>query len=162
MSLCAGSRGAGGFKDPGGIIWLGNSHEYIAENSNANVDDGDNINFSYPARGSEHFPLETLTEILVSAWALVHRPPLQSLQMLLNLPRYEDRKGRRFDPKDVPCSSQHLTSRMRRRLPLLHVFSRLVKDEACDDTQALNIQFSLLLQRTRYVLLPTCDEGVPR
>lgn len=145
--MCAGDRGPEESNDPDEIPWLGNLHEYVAEYLNARVVDGDDLRFSWSARGSEHFPWETLTEMLVSVWALVHRPSRQSLQMLLNLLRFVDRRGRRFDPDDVPRSSEHLISRMRQRLPLLRVCSRLVKDKAGNDTQAMDIPFNLLLRR---------------
>lgn len=88
---------------------------------NAEVVDGEDLNFAGLALGSRFFPWANLTEMLVSVWAIVCRPSRKSLQMLLDLLRVEDSEGGRFDPRDVPESSEHLVSRMRRRLPLLPV-----------------------------------------
>lgn len=107
--------------------WIANLHELIEEYVAAEVVDGEDLRFDSDALGSDYFPWATLTELLMCLWAMTTRPSRKSLQLLLDLLRYRDRKGRRINPKDVPKSAEHLISRARKRLPLLCLVRRNVK-----------------------------------
>lgn len=122
-------------------------HKKVPEYDGAKCVDGEDPQFVYEALRSKYFPWRNLTELLIGVWAVIHRPSRKSLQTLLDLIRFVDREGGRFRPDDVPRSAEHLISRMRKRLPHLPVFERLIKDKEGKPARAMDIPFNLVLQR---------------
>lgn len=126
---------------------LGDLHNHVPEYLNAEQVDGEHLRFSRRAVGSDYFPWSELSEMLISIWALVYRPPRASLQMLLNILRFVDSTGGCFNPTHVPASADHFISRMRKRLPLLPVYSRNVAGKNGTLVKAMETPFNLILLR---------------
>ena len=145
------SAGGGGEPDadaPGGLPpWLENLHKLVKEYAEAEVVDGDDLEFIYSELKNPHFPFDSLTEMLIAVWALVVRPSRKELQLLLDILRLKDRHGNRFNPEDCPRSSEHLISRVRKRLPLLPVLRRKVEGKDGNEATTVECPFNLIYQR---------------
>lgn len=127
--------------------WVDLLHEFLSAYRDAKCVDGDELRFDWSAVGKTHFPWPNLTMMLISVWSILTRPSRAALQLLLDLLRYVDPDGCRFDPRDLPRSAEHLIARGRLLLPLLKVFERPIKDKGGNETYVLDIPFGVLLQR---------------
>lgn len=72
-------------------------HNFVPEYSDAKCVDGGAPKFRFEAVGSDYFPWRNLTELVVAIWAILHRRSRKSLQMLLDMLRFVDSRGRGFD-----------------------------------------------------------------
>lgn len=127
--------------------WIEELTERISSYMDAECVDGEDLRYNNEDVGGEYAPWPNLTQLLVHVWAILTRPSRKSLQILLDLLRYQDPRGCRFNPEHVPRSSEHLIARGRKLLPLLKVLRRKIKDKDGHETQALEIPYNLLLQR---------------
>eukprot|EP00752_Nemacystus_decipiens_P016129 g14422.t1 len=145
---CENGKGQAGANVPGGLPpWMVDLHKLVKEYAEAEVVDGADLEFLYSVLESLHFPFENLTEMLVVVWALVVRPSRRELQLLLDILRLQDGAGNRFNPEDVPRSSEHLISRAGQRLPLLPVLRRNVAGKDGNEATTVECPFNLIYQR---------------
>ncbi len=138
--------------------WIEELTEKISAYMDAECVDGDDLRYNNEDVDGDYAPWPNLTVLLVHVWAILTRPSRKSLQILLDLLRFQDPNGCRFNPAHVPRSSEHLIARGRKLLPLLKVLRRKVKDKDGHETHALEIPYNLLLQR--FLASPAAVEEV--
>ena len=75
-------------------------HKLVEEYLQATCVDGADLRYFQDALG-RYGPWKNLTELVIGVWALIERPSRKSLQKLLDLLRFVDEAGSRFDPRHV-------------------------------------------------------------